>query len=236
MVNINQTVAQIVAADYRAAGVFKKHGMDFCCGGKRPVIDACEKHGIDSQALINELNQVTMPIADSQIDFGAWTPELLITYIQEMHHSYVKEAIPRISQFTQKVAMRHGETDPDLVEIHHTFVELGNEMMSHLADEDDRVFPAIRTFSKTGSSDVTEMREMLDELEQEHEHAGALMARLRVLTHGFNPPEWACNTFRVSFAELDGFEADLHKHVHLENNILFAKVERLVEKMSENSD
>ncbi len=235
MFSKDQTVAEIVATDFRAAGVFKKHGMDFCCGGKKPVVEACLKHGVEVDNLMEELNYVTAPGSNANIDYTKWTPELLVTYIEEMHHNYVKEAIPRIGMFTEKVAIRHGDTQPELVAVYQTFAELAKEMLSHLQDEEGRVFPAITTFAKTDNPDPDKMNEMLAELEQEHEHAGALMAKLRALTNGFNPPDWACNTYRVAFAELEAFETDLHKHVHLENNILFPKIERLVQKMTINS-
>jgi regulator of cell morphogenesis and NO signaling len=235
MFSKDQTVAEIVAADYRAAGIFKKYGMDFCCGGKKPVTEACQKHGVNTDSLMEELNFVTAPDSYANIDYSKWTPELLVTYIEEMHHNYVKEAIPRIGMFTEKVAMRHGDSQPELIEVHQTFLELGREMLSHMQDEEDRVFPAITQFVKTDNPDMVLIHEMLAELEQEHEQAGALMAKLRALTNGFAPPEWACNTYRVSFAELEAFETDLHKHVHLENNILFPKIERLAHQMTVNS-
>mgnify|MGYP001475883299 CR=1 FL=1 len=228
-----QTIAEIVAADYRAAGVFKKYGLDFCCGGRKPVSEAAEKHGIDSDILMEDLNQATSSPADNQIDFSQWSPELLITYIEQMHHKYVTDAIPRIGMFTEKVALRHGDTMPELITIYQKFMELSVEMRDHMLDEEQRVFPTIKKFIQN-SEESLNLIPMITELEDEHTAAGNLMAELRELTSGFNPPEWACNTFRVAYAELEAFESDLHRHVHLENNILFPKVAKILSRINAN--
>lgn len=230
----DQTIAEIVSADYRAAGVFKKNGLDFCCGGKIPVSQACEKHGLDANLLMEELNQVTSTSTGNEIDFKQWTPELLIAYIEQMHHKYVSDAIPRIFMFTEKVAMRHGDSMPELVTIFQKFQELSVEMRDHMSDEEGRVFPAIVRLLNDPEADIESLVPMIMELEDEHTHAGSLMAEIRELTNGFNPPEWACNTFRVSYAELEAFENDLHRHVHLENNILFPKVAKILSRINVN--
>lgn len=221
MFHPEQTVAEIVSQDYRAAGVFKKHGLDFCCGGKKPVNSVCESHGLDANQLIDEINFITAEKSDSNIDYSRWPAELLINYIEHMHHRYVKEAIPRIGMYTEKVAFRHGETQPELVTIYQKFVELSIEMNDHMFDEENRVFPAIKKLIADPTKEPAKLIPMIMELEDEHSAAGNLMAEIRSLTNNFTVPDWACNTYRVAFQELEAFENDLHQHVHLENNILF---------------
>ena len=221
-----QTVAEIVSQDYRAAGVFKKHGLDFCCGGKKPVNSVCESHGLDPNALIEEINSVTAEKSDTNIDFSRWPAELLINYIEQMHHRYVKEAIPRIGMFTEKVAFRHGDTQPELVTIYQKFIELSIEMNEHMADEENRAFPAIKKLVANPNNEPAKLIPMIMELEDEHTAAGNLMAEIRSLANNFTPPDWACNTFLVAFQELEAFENDLHQHVHLENNILFPSLSK----------
>lgn len=225
MFKSDQTIAEIVSEDFRTAGVFKKYQVDFCCGGKKPLSDVCKSKSLNEVQLLNELNEaVSRSLEPGDINFSAWSPSLLIAYIQDQHHTYVKESLPRILTYLQKVAYRHGETQPELVNIYNLFLELSKELMDHTNDEDNRVFPAIIEFIGGTNNRDGELPEFMNELVDEHTIAGDIMMHIRNITNNYTPPEWACNTYRVAFAELEAFEQDLHQHVHLENNLLFEKV------------
>ncbi|MCH8494117.1 MAG: iron-sulfur cluster repair di-iron protein [Balneolales bacterium] len=224
MINPDQHIADIVTNDYRTAGVFKQYGIDFCCGGKIPLSEVCQKKGIDIDVLSGELQNL-YETPSMNTDYTSWSINRLSDFIVGYHHGYIRDAIPRITSYANKVASRHGNTHPDLIEIYEEFQRLSAELMDHAEDEETRVFPALKNLSNGNRPDDTTLNAMIDELESEHTAAGESIARIRTLTSDFTPPEWACNTFRILFKELEAFETDLHHHVHLENNILFRKAQ-----------
>ncbi len=206
-----ETVGAWVAKDYRTAAVFRRHGIDFCCGGGKPVSKAAQAKGVDPAQLEAEIAEAVREKDPYAPRFDLWSAETLARYIVDQHHNYVKDAAPRIAAYTAKVAQRHGDMDATLIDIHTEFVALADELYRHMEAEENELFPNLDTAP-------------MERFEDDHEEAGRRLERLRQLTNGFNPPDWACTTFRVSFKELEDFERDLHRHVHLENNILFPKV------------
>lgn len=214
----DRRVGELVTEDFRRAGVFKRYGIDFCCGGGISLQEACRRQGLDveevSRALVNAQQERGQAAGHR---FSSWTPSFLIDYIVNEHHSFVRENLPVIGAFAAKVADAHGSHTPALVEIARLFAELTREMEAHRANEEDIVFPRI----KAGSGE--DLAELIEQMEGEHVRAGEIMRQIRRLTSDFQPPEGACNTYRALFAKLEEFEADLHVHVHLENNILFPK-------------
>ena len=232
---LNEHVATLVTEDYRTADVFRRYGMDFCCGGKRPLKEACEKKGINPDEVVKELEHVMVQPAAGMPRFREWSADLLIEYIQQNHHTYVRSAIPRISQWVNKVAQRHGHDRPENVEIAKLFEELSDAMIDHLEKEENEQFPLVSSVlekKKQGENPDDKQRQELnrlhEELETEHEHAGDTMAKIAELSNNFTPPEWACPTYQLAYKELSDFEKDLHQHVHLENNLLFPKATQLI--------
>jgi regulator of cell morphogenesis and NO signaling len=220
----NQTVGDLVAADFRKAEVFKRHGIDFCCGGGRTVAVACEKKGVSQDELEQELTDVEeRSNSTEELDFNSWNTSKLVDYILYAHHSYIRENIPLLRGFTEKVARVHGHANPELVEIRRLFDEMATDLEHHMMKEEQILFPWIKKMDDPGALPSNEIQGPIHMMEEEHEHAGAVMAEIRRLSNNYTPPEHACTTYRVSFAKLEEFEADLHKHVHLENNILFPK-------------
>lgn len=225
-----QTVGNIVADDFRTAGVFKKYGLDFCCGGDRKLTEACEKKGVNVEEVMEDLQNITVSANDTQ-NYSNWSPEFLVDYIINNHHHYVRTKLPEIKTYAKKVAKVHGKTYPELNEMLELFLELKDEMLSHLQKEETILFPYIKKLRKAQSNGKSISPELqfssaekaVAMMEDEHEEAGGLMARLEELSNGFTPPEDACTTFRIYFQNLEAFQNDLHKHVHLENNILFPK-------------
>ena len=229
MFDTTTTIRQIVADDYRAAAVFQKHGLDFCCGGNRPVADACEEKGIDARVVSAELEAALAPASD-QPRVNAWDLDFLADYIVTNHHAYVRSAIETIGAHARKVADVHGERHPETVEIASRFAEVAAEMTSHMGKEERVLFPYIKAMAVASREGRPAPRapfgtiaNPIRMMEAEHQSAGDTMAAIRRLSGDYTPPEDACTTYQVTYKELAAFEADLHRHVHLENNILFPR-------------
>ncbi|WP_457653259.1 iron-sulfur cluster repair di-iron protein [Rhodocaloribacter sp.] len=233
----DRTVADLVAEDYRKAGVFKKHGIDFCCGGGRTVRAVCEKKGLAYEALEAELRQVEQ--APPVHDDAAWTLDGLVRHIVETHHGYVRENIPLIREFTAKVARVHGHANPEVVRIAGLFDAVAAELAAHMMKEEQVLFPYIERLAAARRDGKRPERPFFGTvqnpirmMEAEHETAGDLMKEIRRLSADYTPPAHACNTYRVAYFKLEEFEADLHRHIHLENNILFPRATTLERELT----
>jgi regulator of cell morphogenesis and NO signaling len=235
----SMTVGNIVADDYRKAAVFKKFGIDFCCGGKNTLSEACSKKGLDINKVLEEIDKLSGQ-SGNRHRYKEWSPSFLVDFIINNHHHFVRTKLPEIKTYAKKVAKVHGRTYPKLDEMLETFLILNKEMLSHLDAEENILFPYIKKMEKAhrngktigGKQQPDSAGQAIQMMEEEHDEAGALMARLEDLSNGFTPPEDACATFRVYFKNLEGFRDDLHRHVHLENNILFPKALELEQRFS----
>lgn len=228
------TVGEIVATDYRTAEVFNKYRIDFCCQGRTPLGAACEKKNVDLARLRDELEQAMEHPGGQSIDFKSWSPDLLCDYIEKTHHRYVADSIPVLHQFLDKVNRVHGERHPELNEVYQLFSEVADELMMHMKKEEVVLFPYIRDMVDSqragGQLPVPQfgtVHNPIQVMEQEHEFAGNHLFRIAELTDQYTAPEDACTTYRVAFAKLQEFEQDLHRHVHLENNVLFPKAKEM---------
>lgn len=226
----HRPVGELVAEDYTRAAVFTRFGIDFCCGGGRNVAEACERVG----ARYDDLEAALRAVDGADVTDGAtddarsWPLDRLIAHIEHVHHSYVRENLPVLKKWTDKVARVHGPRHEELLEVRDAVARLADEMEEHMAAEEGVLFPRVLALVHgRGAGQSGLASETLDSLEDDHERAGNLMKRLRELTNGFQPPADACATYRAAFALLGEFEADLHRHVHLENNILFPRAAEL---------
>jgi regulator of cell morphogenesis and NO signaling len=221
------TIGEIVAKDFRKAEVFKKFGLDFCCGGKKTLEKACLDKGLDIIEVKKELERADTVPAQSNQKFNEWDPGFLADYIVNTHHKYVKNSMPILYEYTQKVARVHGERHPEAIEIADIFVEIMNEMTQHMIKEEQILFPYIKALAEVKSNGLAPeahfgtVQNPIRMMEHEHDVVGTLIKQINTLTNSYNPPADACTTYRVSFAKLKEFEEDLHQHMHLENNILF---------------
>lgn len=232
---LSQTLAQIVTADHRTASVFQKYHLDFCCKGKRSLQTACEEQHISADELLNELSTAAESNYMPTFPFDKLPLFDLTDYILSAHHAYVKKEAPQISAYLQKVASKHGQRHPELLKIFELFTIVKEEMETHMQKEELVLFPRINELEKTQfTGDIAYVQKPVDMMEQEHEYAGSLMAEIRQLTNNYTPPPDACTTYKLAFAALEAFEADLHQHVHLENNILFPKAIALAQTFSHN--
>jgi regulator of cell morphogenesis and NO signaling len=233
------TIGEMVAEDYRTAGVFKRFGIDFCCGGKRPLTEACLEKGVEVRAMEEALAILQQQPVQSQNNYRDWPAGFLADYIVNRHHGYIRKAIPQITDFAEKVARVHGKRNPETVDIFVHWKALAAELVSHMAKEENVLFPYIKTLSETDSCSCSlpsfgRVENPIRMMEMEHEEAGELMHTIRLLSNDYTPPANACTTYRVLYSFLAEFEADLHEHVHLENNILFPKAIELEAQPSVN--
>jgi regulator of cell morphogenesis and NO signaling len=216
-----QTIGEIVAKNYRTASVFRNHGIDFCCGGGISLEAACRKKQLDIEKVTRELEEASQGPTSGE-SYDQWPAGLLIEYIVQTHHAYVRSKLDELSYYAEKVARVHGERHPENVVIRDAFFALAEEMRAHMEDEETVVFPLIKDIVTNRNPESRQrLAPHLTELTREHEVAGSLLALIREASHEFTPPEDACATYRILYKNLADFEADLHKHVHLENNVLF---------------
>lgn len=227
---LNTPVGQIVARDYRTSQILRSHGLDFCCGGSHSLEEACEKKGIDAAEVAKEIHALDL-LEDREQQYNEWSLDFLVDYIINTHHEYVRKMLPELNYYAQKVARVHGERDQELYDILQKVQELQREMTGHLQKEEEALFPGIKELVQQNTSEGIG-EELVAALEDEHDKAGALMRDIESLTHGFEPPEHACASYQVLFKSLKGFQQDLHKHVHLENNILFPKALELKQRLN----
>jgi len=230
----NATIGELVAEDYRRAEVFKKFGLDFCCGGGRSVTDSCKKHHLDETALIKALEEIEKESTSPEQDYNKWNADVLVEHIIKVHHTYVESNIPLIREFSQKVAKVHGGANPEEIEIAELFDALSLDLLMHMKKEEMILFPYIKLLANDNGlhqqPPFGTVANPIRMMENEHEIAGDLMKEIRKLSNDYTPPAHACNTYRVLYAKLDEFESDLHQHIHLENNILFPKALQLEQK------
>lgn len=221
-----KSLARIVADDFRAAEVFERYNLDFCCKGKRPLNLACQEKGIDISGVMTELSSLPQEPGNHQ-RYNDWSVEFLADYIVQQHHSYVRTMIPIIEMHLQKVVNAHAAKHPEVIEIQELFQRMSGELLSHITQEETSVFPLIKqiTLQHELSTDDSSLRQELvgaiDMLDEEHRAAGDTLAAIQTLTNSFTPPPGACTTFRVLYQELKAFQEDMFRHIHLENNILF---------------
>ncbi len=224
-----RTVADVVTENIKAAHVFKKYGIDFCCGGGISIKRACEKANIDASLLEEELLNLEKS-QDRASNYNSWKLDFLSDHIVNVHHQYVEESSPLLLQYAKRVNQVHGGHYTELGEIEKLVIELVQEMASHQRKEELILFPFIKRLvrakeenSEKPQSHFGSVESPIKMMEEEHDEAGLLMRKISELSNGFTPPQGACNTYRAFYSKLEEFEQDLHHHIHLENNILFPK-------------
>jgi regulator of cell morphogenesis and NO signaling len=226
------TVGEIVATDFRAAGVFEQFGIDFCCGGRQSVAEACRTAAVDPLVVARALDALPAAQSSHEEDVASWPVDRLIDHILSTHHAYVRSALPTLNRYLAKLVEVHGQRHPELVRVASSVEHLGRELLQHMMKEERVLFPYIRTLATSNndaprSSPFGTVQNPIRMMEREHRDAGDEMHAIRQLTNGHTPPADGCTTYRVAFEELARFERDLHRHVHLENNVLFPKAVEL---------
>jgi regulator of cell morphogenesis and NO signaling len=230
MTRNTQTVREIALEQPTSIRVFEEFGIDYCCGGHKPLGEACSAGKLEIDAVLAAL-EAAAQTPDTAIDNWAGKPlEQLIAHIVATHHAYVKRELPRLAGLAQKVVNRHGSHRSELLVIASTLKQLDEELTHHLAKEEVVLFPyvanlerALASHSEKPRSCFADVANPIAMMTQEHDAAGTLLAKIRTLSGNFTTPEDVCPTFHAFYDGLKEFEQDLHQHIHLENNILFPR-------------
>ena len=219
-----RSVGEIVAERISRAAVLEKYGIDYCCGGSTPFGEACSKVGTPILEVISALRESdSSGDAKDEIDCTLLSLTDLCNHIEETHHAYMKRTLPRLTTLVANTLNAHGANHPDLNDVADTYTALKTEIEAHLMKEEQVLFPIIRNFEADGALPQIGcgVASPIRQMEHEHDNAGEALRRLRRLTNGYTPPADACNTYRAMLDTLAEMEADLHLHIHKENNILF---------------
>lgn len=222
-------VGQLVRQRPDRSRVFENLGLDYCCGGKLPLADACAKAGLDPDQVVSQILEADAQTDERDrhlVDADAMSLSDLADHIEQTHHAYLRSELPRLDAITSKVAHVHGDKDPRLAEVRAAFVDLRDELTSHMMKEEQILFPMIRRIEHAdGPLDFHcgTIANPIRQMEFEHDRAGDALAVMRRATDAYQPPDWACNTYRAMLDGLERLEKDMHQHVHKENNVLFPK-------------
>lgn len=225
------TIAQLAISEPGALAVFTKYNIDYCCGGHRSFEEACLRVGLDPKKIMEEIHQSTEGEIPQAFRPEEWSSAFLVDFIIQNHHSYVKRAIPELKAFLDKVCDAHGNDNQELLTIRDNFYDLADELASHMEKEELLLFPAIKRYEARKNEDkriAGTLQLPISAREHEHIVAGDIIKQIRLLSNNYNPPEFACPTFKITYQKLQEFDIDLMRHIHLENNILFERVKEKV--------
>jgi len=219
------TVAQLAISNPGALAVFTKYNIDYCCGGYQSLDDACKKGGLDADVIMQEILKTSDREAGVAVHPEHWSSAFLVEYIVQNHHHYVTKGIPEIQALLDKVCEAHGDYCKELLTIRENFFDLSEELTVHMQKEELVLFPAIKRLDVRVNDDTlkSSVQMPIDVMEHEHVVAGDLIKQIRTLSNNYTPPDFACPTFRITYKKLQEFDADLMRHIHLENNILFER-------------
>ena len=235
----NQTVSELAALSLNAVRTFEKRGIDYCCGGKRPLREVCQERGIAPQELIAELSAALDQAKQEDRDWSAAPLTELVAHINRKHHEYLKSEMPRISERLAKVVQVYGVQDAaTLSTLPRVYEALRDELDSHLAKEENILFPFVERIEALASRNMPlppqpfgTIGNPIHCMEAEHDDAGDALRQMRAATNDYALPAHACATYKALFQSLQDLEADLHMHIHLENNILFPRVVEMERSM-----
>ena len=229
MLTKEKTIGEMVAEDFRAAQVFRKYKIDFCCKGNRTIEEACENKKFDTAEVYRDLDNIAQE-KSGDIDFNSWPLDLLADYVEKTHHRYVEENSTVLIQYLNKLCKVHGDRHPELFEIAKLFTESAQELAAHMKKEELILFPFIKKMvsAKQKGEDVAKphfgsVENPVAMMKHEHTVEGERFEKIAELTNNYQFPDDACGTYQVTFKMLEDFENNLHRHIHLENNILFPK-------------
>ena len=225
-----KTIGEFVAEDYRTAQVFKKYNIDFCCKGNRSIAEVSDKNNISADLLYSEIEAIQQASSNESSDFKSWPIDLLADYIEKRHHRYIEEKTPVIAGFLEKLCRVHGSRHPELLKVMELFKGSAGDLAAHMKKEELVLFPFIHKMVKANRAGKSLPQPHFGTVENpvsmmmnEHEVEGDRFRQIASLTENYTAPADGCTTYKVTFNMLKEFEADLHLHIHLENNILFPK-------------
>jgi regulator of cell morphogenesis and NO signaling len=238
MYDATKTVREFAVELPQAIRLFEKLGIDYCCGGGKPLVEACAQAKIAVDDVLRQLKENEKQ-APAEIDWSTASLAEVIDFIVARHHTYVKQELPRLEQLLNKVFGKHSEKHPELSDVKEIFFALRDELTSHLMKEESVLFPYVRALEESvqgvgrpGTSCFGSVRNPIHMMELEHDSAGDALRELREVTHGYVSPEEGCFSFKALYKGLQEFEADLHQHIHMENNILHPRAIELEARSS----
>ncbi|EIS6274386.1 iron-sulfur cluster repair di-iron protein ScdA [Staphylococcus pseudintermedius] len=222
MIATQDKVADIVTHYPKTADVFRKHGIDFCCGGQISLEEAVSNHPkLSLTPLLQELEDASQQQGEGMQPQYLSVPSL-IQYIQARYHDTLREEFKQLTPYVTKLSRVHGPNHPNLVTLKSTFDAFKSAMLTHTDEEDQNTFPKL-VRSANGET-VEDIDAVVQSLVDDHDEAGALLQQMRELTHDFQPPAEACGTWRLVYDRIAHLEREIHAHVHLENHVLFPKI------------
>jgi len=234
MTATTKTVREIALEQPSSIRVFEHYGIDYCCGGRKPLSEACAAGKLEVDTVIAALEAAAKVAAPSGQDWSQASLESLSGHIVATHHAYVKRELPRLAELALKVVDRHGATTPELLIIQSSLARLDEELIQHLAKEETMLFPYLVELERSAAGRNAKpyaffgtVADPIEMMTEEHDAAGALVAEIRLLSHNFVTPDDACPTYHAFYDGLKDFEQDLHQHIHQENNILFPRAIKL---------
>lgn len=239
MTTMAQTVREIALENPSSIRVFESFGIDYCCGGRKPLAEACAAKNVELDAVLAALESSASTSETPTREWSGESLSSLAAHIVNTHHAYVRRELPRLDELARKVVHRHGDSMPELPVIQSKLEQLGEELLQHCAKEEIVLFPYVAKLESSLASGSTKphgcfgsVTNPIAMMTQEHDAAGTLLAEIRGLSHDFTPPAGACPTFHNFYRSLHEFEQDLHQHIHLENNILFPRAIELEARQS----
>jgi regulator of cell morphogenesis and NO signaling len=222
--HLDMTLADIVTTQPSAAPTLERHHLDYCCGGRQTLVDACTANGLDARAVLDELKEAP---AEREPDWAAMSPTELVDHLEATHHRYLHDELPRLAALAVKVAGVHASRHPELNTVADLVLALRADLEPHLAKEEHVLFPMIRELAAADVAPAFHCGTLANPIRMmllEHDRAGDLLAALRAATDDHTVPADGCASYRALYAALVELEADTHLHVHKENNILFPAV------------
>lgn len=240
MITTNMTVREIAVEQPQSTRIFEKLKIDYCCGGNRPLAEACASAGVDIDTLMEMLAEVTGPSAQNAEapDFQNTSLPELIEHIVDKHHVFTKSEIARLQALTDKVLNAHGGNHPELVHLSELWAQLSADLLPHMFKEEQILFPYIVRMARAADHNQTgpfapfgTVNNPIRMMMREHDAAGEILRELRKLTSDYKTPPDACISYQTLYQALEELEKDLHQHIHLENNILFPKALTLEESL-----
>lgn len=236
------TISEIVRNDYRTAEVFKKWGINFCCGGNLSLAETCFHKGLDQRLIEQDIQQVTREVRiPNSVNYNQWPIDFLIDYILNVHHSYLNEAIPQLQEALIAFVPGHKKKYPHMEIVQEAFEDLATVLQEHIKKEEQVVFPYLKQVSSTlknkevyGPLFVRLLKKSLNDITvTDHLRIEALLQQLRKETDSYQFAEEACTRHQVIYNQLKEFDNDLVQHMHLENNVLFPKGLQLEKELLE---
>jgi len=230
-----RTVGELTRERIDRARIFQRHGIDYCCGGNRPLAEACQQAGISVEQICQELERAdTQASTSEETDWSQASLTDLADHIEQRHHRYLRDEFPRLAELIDRAVSAHGQAHPELADVRQVFAGLRAELETHLMKEEQVLFPIIRQMERAHAAaeelptfHCGSVRNPIAVMEHEHDEAGAALRTLRERTGTFEVPVDACETYRAMLAGLEQLEGDLHLHIHKENNILFPRAAQL---------